>query len=284
MEKSEFDLLLLNAARVVHKADWNWKNVNSPFARIYMVESGEAKIELPDGIYSITPGYLYLVPSFVTHSYENHGTFVLYYFHVYNEYDIFNRFNFPFEIEIRELEILLVRRLLEINPGRSLKYSNPQIYDNFPTLLDNLSENSKNALNQELETSAILKLLLLKFLSKASSKQNINDSRISKVLHYIRKNIEKDIYVDELAHICCLNKDYFTRLFKKEMHCTPMQYLMQKKIEKAQISLLTGEKSIKDIAYDLSFNSVSHFCSSFRQVSGVSPGNFTMKYRKNKDK
>jgi len=283
MENNEFNLFLLNAARTIHRADWNWKNVNSPFARIYMVESGQAKVELPDGVHIIQPNHLYLVPAFVTHSYENDSTFTLYYFHVYNEYDIFSRFNFPFEVEAGELETLLVRRLLAINPGRELQRSDPKIYDNFPTLLDNINKSNKNAFNVDLETRTILQLLFLRFLNNASLKQDISDIRITKALRYIHENVEKDIYVEELSAICYLNKDYFTRLFKKEMHCTPMQYLMRKRIEKAQLLLLIGRKSIKDIAYDLSFNNIPHFSWSFKKITGVSPSDFVSQYRKNNE-
>lgn len=283
MENNEFNLFLLNAARTIHQADWNWKNVNSPFARIYMVESGQAKIELPDGVHIICPHHLYLVPAFVTHSYENDSTFTLYYFHVYNEYDIFSRFNFPFQVVAGELEILLVKRLLAINPGRELKRSDPRTYDNFPTLLDNINKSNKNAFNVDLETRTILQLLFLRFLNNASLKQNISDIRINKALRYIHENVEKDIYVEELSAICYLNKDYFTRLFKKEMHCTPMQYLMRKRIEKAQLLLLIGKKTIKDIAYDLSFNNIPHFCWSFKKITGKSPSDFVSQYRKNNE-
>lgn len=283
MENNNFNLLLLNAARTVHKSDWNWKDVNSPFARIYMVESGYAKIKLPSGTHTITPNHLYLVPSFVTHTYENDSTFVLYYFHVYNEYDIFNRYNFPFEVDAYELDALLVRRLLAVNPGRELKRSDPKIYDNFPTLLDNINKSNKNAFNIDLETRTILQLLFLRFLNKATRRQDISDIRIAKVLRYIRENIDENIYVEELASLCHLNKDYFTRLFNKEVHMSPMQYISRKKIEKAQLMLLVGKKSIKDIAYDLSFNSIPHFCWSFKKQVGVSPGDFVKQYKKNED-
>jgi hypothetical protein len=42
-KKGILNLILLNAVRVEHDADWNWKNVNSPFAQLYMmVERGSA--------------------------------------------------------------------------------------------------------------------------------------------------------------------------------------------------------------------------------------------------
>ena len=41
MTKNEnLHLVLLNVACKSHDADWNWRGVSSPFARMYMVESG----------------------------------------------------------------------------------------------------------------------------------------------------------------------------------------------------------------------------------------------------
>jgi AraC-like DNA-binding protein len=279
MKSEDFNLTLLNAARKIHRADWNWKDVNSPFARLYMVENGSAKVILPDGVHSIRPGYLYLIPAFVTHSYESDSVFIHYYFHIYNRYDIFDRWNFPFEVSADELDVLLVKRLLAINPGIELKYSDPRTYDNFSTLTQNIAKSSQKSFNFGLETNGILNQLFSRFLDKATPKLEITDKRIKKALTYIRENIDNDIHVNDLADICSLNRDHFTRLFKKEMQCTPMQYIIRKKIEKAQLILVTGENSIKNIAYDLSFDNVTHFHRSFKKVTGISPIAYKDQYK-----
>lgn len=274
MNAKEFNLTLLNIAKVVHDSDWNWKNVVSPFARIYMVENGSAHIEMPDGVHLIEPGHLYLVPSFCVHGYRNVGEFTLYYIHIYNEYDIFNRFTFPFDVKISQLEELLVKRLLAINPKRELSSSNPNHYDNFPTLLKNINKSNQNTFNQILETNDILQILFLRFVSQATEKYNVYDDRIAKVLRYIHENLYKQIYIDDLASLCCLNKDYFVRLFKKEMKITPMQYVIRKKVERAQLLLVTGSMHIKDIAFLLAFDNLSHFCTCFKKIVGLTPTDF----------
>lgn len=227
--KENLNLILLNVARKVHDADWNWKGVNSPFARLYMVESGSAKIIMPEGLFIIKPGYLYLVPSFVTHSYENDSLFVLYYLHIYDEQNIFDRWTFPFETPINQIDTLLIKRLLDINPGRELKRSDPNTYDNFSTLMQNIAQNDQYPLDSIVETNGILLQLFSRFIGKSRAKNEIKDERIIKILRHIRENINHDISIEELSSICYLSKDHFIRLFKKEMHCTPLQYINQKK-------------------------------------------------------
>lgn len=276
--KESLHLILLNIARKVHYADWNWKGVNSPFARLYMVENGSAKIIMPEGTFTIEPGYLYLVPSFVTHGYENNSTFILYYMHIYDEQNIFERLKFPFEVPAKEIDILLINRLLEINPGRELKRSDPETYDNFPTLMKSITLNDQYPYHSVVETSGILSQLFSRFLEKSSSKQDITDGRIINTLRYIRKNINQNIKLEDLSSMCYLTKDHFIRLFKKEMHCTPLQYINQKKIEKAQLMMVIGKKTVKDIAFSLSFNELSYFYRLFKKITGKSPQTYKAQF------
>ena len=281
-KKENLNLILLNVARKEHDADWNWKGVTSPFARIYMVESGSAKIVMPDGTYVIEPGYLYLVPAFVTHGYENDSYFVLYYIHIYDEQNIFEQLSFPFKVNANELDGNLVRRLLEINPGRELRRSDPKTYDNHPTLMQFIAHNDQFPFYSIIETKGILLQLFSRFLEEATSKKEIEDKRIVKVVRHIRENINRNISIDDLASISCLTKDHLIRLFKKEMQCTPIQYINQKKIEKAQLMLTIGSQSIKGVAYDLSFDSVSYFYRMFKKITGVAPNQYKEKLQTEK--
>jgi hypothetical protein len=49
-QKENLNLILLNAAQKVHYADCNWKGVHGPFARLYMVEAGSAKVIMPNSL------------------------------------------------------------------------------------------------------------------------------------------------------------------------------------------------------------------------------------------
>ena len=58
-----FHPFVLNIGLAQHNADWNWKNVSSPFARLYYVTEGSAKIILPDHTVSLRKGYMYFIPA-----------------------------------------------------------------------------------------------------------------------------------------------------------------------------------------------------------------------------
>lgn len=274
-KKDEVNLILLNTGRAEHYADWNWKGVNSPFARLYLVESGSASVILPDGKFVLKPGHLYLIPSFTLHGYECDGHFTLYYTHVYDEQGvIFEQMTFPFEVEALPIDHMLVGRLQEINPGRELKRYDPGSYDNPPTLIQSVAQNTLQPFHSVMETKGILQQLFSRFLSKATYKKGNADQRIVKALRHIRQNINQPIHISELSGLCCLTDDHFIRLFRKEMNCTPIQYINQKKIEKAQLMLIIDERPIKDIAYHLSFDNISYFNRLFKKNTGMTPGQY----------
>lgn len=77
--------LVLNAGLAIHNADWNWKNVVSPFVRLYYVTEGTAQIELPSGIYQLKPQHMYFIPTFTKHDTICDSYFCHYYMHIYEE-------------------------------------------------------------------------------------------------------------------------------------------------------------------------------------------------------
>ncbi len=274
-EIDNLHLILLNIGGSIHNGDWNWKGISSPFTRLFYVREGCAKINLPNYTQELKPNRLYMIPPFTLHSYECDDYFSHVYIHIYEKQishiSLLEELNFPIEIKAGQTDLLLINRLLEINKGRELKQFDPKTYDNAPTLLQNIAEESHQPKYTVLETKGILLQLLSRFLKYATPKSEVSDERIIKVLNYIQKNICKQIKISQLSNTCNLTEDHFIRLFKKEMKCTPIKYINQKKIEKAQLMLVIENKSIKDIAYSLSFENISYFNRLFKQITQYTP-------------
>lgn len=274
--------LVLNVGLAVHNADWNWKNVNSPFTRLYYVTEGSAQIELPDGIYTLSPKHMYFIPAFTIHTNICKSNFVHYYLHIYEDHypdnDWLDHWKFPVEIEATDLDLALFKRLCEINPHMTLQKSDPTTYDNNPTLMQNLIKNRQRAFCDKVESRGIVFQLLSRFFKQGQSKIEMEDNRIAKTVLYIRKHLNEAIELEKLAEISCLSKDHFIRLFKKELGTTPLQYINQKKIEKAQLLLITEELAVKEIAFQLAFEDYSYFNRLFKKITGVTPQEYRRLY------
>ena len=117
MQQVNIGFILLNIGYAIHHGDWNYQRISSPFARIYLVKEGTAKLHLPDKVQILLPNHLYIIPPFTSHSYECNGHF-LYYIHIYEPQQVVKRiledFIYPTEIDASASDAYLVERLMEI--------------------------------------------------------------------------------------------------------------------------------------------------------------------------
>ncbi|RZF59821.1 helix-turn-helix domain-containing protein [Sphingobacterium corticibacterium] len=277
-EKYQLDFILLNIGYAEHHADWNWKNINSPFTRIHVVKKGTAWLKRDGNKYQLKEGHLYLTPSYTPHSYECGDEFCLYYIHIYETLEkkssVFDQLNFPIEIEGDSLLLDLIERLYAINPGRELSFYDPDAYDNSTELIKNIAMQGHTPLALELESHGIIQQLISRFFAFATQKMPNVDERMARVLEYIHSNIHTPIGIDQLAEMSFLTKDHFIRLFKKQLNCTPGKYINQKKIEKAQLMMLLQNYSVQELAFQLGFENVSYFNRLFKKLTGENPTNY----------
>ena len=269
----------LNVGYAEHNGDWNWKNVRSPFARLYLVVEGHAKVEMQSTTYDLTPGHLYFIPAFTTHSYVCDSHFVHYYIHIYEdsetEESILDKWDFPFEVDANGYDIDLMQQLAYINPFLKLPMSNPDVYDNHKTLMSNIDMNFRRPFCDKVESRGIIFVLLSRFLKHATPKADIADNRIRTIIRQIRQNLYKPIDVEGLADMACMSKDHFIRIFKKEIGETPNAYITKKRMEAAELLLITTNDTIKAISARVGYDDDSYFNKTFKRYSGISP----QKYR-----
>ena len=273
----------LNVGFARHDGDWNWKNVRSPFARLYLVVEGRAQISLPSGIYDLTPGHLYYIPAFTTHSYICDSLFSHYYIHIYENNleaeSMLNNWDFPVEADATEYDIELLKRLTYINPFLKLPMSNPEIYDNHKTLVSNIDMNVRRPFHVKMESRGILFILLSRFLKMATPKVETRDDRIRTIISHIRSNLYENQDIDQLAKIACMSKDHFIRIFKKETGDTPNAYITKKKMEAAELLLITSDEPIKNVAIKLGYDDCSYFNKTFKKYSGITPQQYRMAHK-----
>ena len=131
----------------------------------------------------------------------------------------------------------------------------------------------------DLNVIGLLWKLLGVFVSEPiiSAGEQINKSQRQKlkdVLSYIRKNIDKNITLEELAQVSGMSPRYFCRVFKSMTGRTPIEYVNYYRIETASQMLITTGESVTDIALNCGFNDMSYFSKMFKKLKGISPSKF----------
>lgn len=267
--------LALNVGLAAHEADWNWQRVSSPFARIYYVAEGSARVSLPQGTVTLRPGHLYLIPPFTIHSCHCDGHFVHYYAHVIEDDDtepsLLEDLRLPTEVEGTELHCALFRQLCALNPSMTLPQSDPTSYDNSPTLFASLTRNRQRPFGLRVLSRGILLLLIAPFLEQARPVDKDIDKRVRQAMRFVREHVALTVTLDSLASVACLSRDHFLRLFHRETGTTPQQYINQCKMRRAQLLLVGDARPVKEVAVAVGIADVSYFSRLFKKSTGVTP-------------
>ena len=273
-------LLTLNVGLADHLVDWNWKNVRSPFARLYYVTEGTARVQLPTGVYTLRPNHLYFIPAYTMHSYICDAPFSHYYIHIYEDMQsdmgILEQWDYPVEVKAATGDLELVKRLCFINPFLKLQQPDPDVYDNHQTLVSNLELNQRRPFSDKVESRGILYILMSRFLKYATPKADVRDDRIQLTLAHIRNHLGEKLDIEQLAEKAGMSKDHFIRVFKHQTGETPNAYITKRKLEKAELTLVTTNMAVNRIADCLGYDDYSYFNRIFKKNSGMTP----QQYRK----
>ena len=93
---------------------------------------------------------------------------------------------------------------------------------------------------------------------------------------YIVGHQADPIDLNDVAKAMHVSTFYFCKMFKKATGLTFTEYLGRVRIERAKAQLLNPNRRVSEIAYDVGFQSLTHFNRVFRQVAGQSPTKFRL--------
>lgn len=117
--------------------------------------------------------------------------------------------------------------------------------------------------------------ILYSFASQksAAGKQDGAITRIKKAVSYINENYQNKLGLDEIAAVCNISKSEFCRSFKRVMHRTPFDYIMDLRIRKS-MELLDEGKSVTEAALSSGFFNSSYYTKMFKRYMECTPREF----------
>lgn len=257
---------------------WNYKNIISPFYRLYYIKNGRGRVYINNISYELTSDTLFLIPKFAFHSYECDDYMDHYYICFFDDQmgniGILNPMQMDLKVMAHSIDLELIKRYIEINPNKSLSISDPRHYDNNRTIYEFQEKKSVSSTAQLIESNGILLQLFSRFITEESVQKiaaNSSYERLESAVQYVNGNLDKYISVLELAELVCLTPDHFSKVFKKVMGMTPCEYIQMKRIERAQALLLTSHMSIMQIAESVGINNPAQFTKLFTKIAQCSP-------------
>ncbi|GAA3972231.1 AraC family transcriptional regulator [Pedobacter ginsengiterrae] len=273
---------LLNVDVVELTSNWSYRGIISPYTRIYYIGAGLGQLSDATGNIKLEKGYIYLVPSYTMCDMLCKDKLTQYYVQFFDDLEtgssLFQNIKSIAKVSASDLDFQLFQRLIEINPERGITKSyDPKTYENELFYNDCQQKNLRQNSSTFYETLGIIQQLSSRFLNfetHHTRPQSVQSSNMVDTVTYILKHLDSDLSVSSLAARVDQNVDYFSRQFKKHTGIRPLNFLVQKRIERAQYMMATTALNYTEIALHLRFDNLSYFSKTFKKITGLSPGTY----------
>jgi AraC-like DNA-binding protein len=129
---------------------------------------------------------------------------------------------------------------------------------------------------QQIASGLIIKLL--GYLVAFEKQKEFSGKQIAEVIKearfQMRSDVGKNFDLKKFAEENNVGYSWFRRMFKNYTGLSPRQYCLQLKIIRAKELLQSTELSVKEISYELGFESIHYFSRIFKKKTGINPTKF----------
>lgn len=101
--------------------------------------------------------------------------------------------------------------------------------------------------------------------------RSLQNWRLKRVLQYVDKNLTAKITLQDMAAVAGLSRMHFAAQFRAATGVRPHEYLLRRRIERAQELLKQAEVTMVDIALTVGFQTQAHFTTVFKRFVGDTP-------------
>ncbi len=88
---------------------------------------------------------------------------------------------------------------------------------------------------------------------------------------FIRKNLQNDITLADVAKEAFASTFHLCKLFRRHAGVTFTEYVSRLRVERAKELLAHPHKRISEVAFEVGFQSLTHFNRLFRRLTGLAP-------------
>lgn len=152
--------------------------------------------------------------------------------------------------------------------------------------LEIIEEQETCEVGKELVLKSLIMKLIALFLKETNYVKNskkidrydfpfYDKSNVVKIiLEYFDNNYMKNISLDDIARNMYLSSVYISKVFKEQTGESPINYLINLRLEKAKNLLVSTESPIKSIAQAVGYTDAYYFSKLFKKYCGDSPCKF----------
>ena len=104
--------------------------------------------------------------------------------------------------------------------------------------------------------------------------ENAESPSIARARQYINEHHAEDLSLSAVAQAAHMSTFYFCKQFKKATGLSFTEYLSRVRVEKAKEQLLKPHVRVSEVAYEVGFQSLTHFNRVFKKLNGESPTDY----------
>lgn len=108
----------------------------------------------------------------------------------------------------------------------------------------------------------------------AQYRKSRNIDTVKRMMIYIREHLADSLTVKELADAVFLSERECYRIFRDCLHTTPVNYIIDCRLQEASRMLTASNMSVTEIAYSCGFGSGSYFSRVFTREKGCTPNEY----------
>ena len=105
---------------------------------------------------------------------------------------------------------------------------------------------------------------------------SLDDRRLRKVAAYVQEHLGDDISLDQLASEAAMSRYHFARSFKAATGKSPIQYVIDERVDRARLLLRTTSATVAEVAFRVGYADLSRFGQHFRKRVGTTPAQFRL--------
>lgn len=115
---------------------------------------------------------------------------------------------------------------------------------------------------------------IFEYLLAPETHQYEKDNPVENAIRYIRSHIAENISLEGLAREANLSIYYFAHIFKEQTGFSPIEFVINTRLDQAKILLAQTSRSIEEIAWEVGYSSASSLTNIFTRKLEISPGQY----------
>ena len=242
-----------------------------PYYEIYFLRSGERSFLLRNEIHTMSAPSLFIVPPYEMHMTQG------------GEYVRYNVYIMPTQFYEYERELFDSLALKNIKLKEDDADFITRIFDKGVSVFKNPQNKHKEEMLRAVFSAFSMYLTDAEFYESASSIKGASKSEYVpklylEIVEYLGKNYMKKITLDDISADFFVAKTTLLNNFKKHFGCSPIEFLLNVRISKAERLLFDTNYSVEEISEMCGFSSANYFSLIFKKKRGKSPLNYKAQY------